>query len=196
MTSCQPETEEQSISLGSYEFHKWNRLIIQSKSKSKAKKVKFTRYQFESWKALIRSFPSNNLTKSSQIKSPRSSSSDPGKKFKNILAFNHSPNMITTQTLGETPKTSPERSQVARRNVKSILWNKFLDLLENSTFRQIISVFLLIISSLVLTLLLTYTKQASEAVWIFLKFNNYIFPKAVGSFLIVFNFRNILDLAK
>lgn len=104
--------------------------------------------------------------------------------------------MSAIQTDGETPKNITERKEMRQRNVKSILWNKFLDILESSTFRQIISVILLVISSLILTLLLTYTRQVSESLIVALKFNNYIFPKAVGSFLIVFNFRSIIEFMK
>ena len=80
---------------------------------------------------------------------------------------------------GTVPENFTEVKKNKERNVKSILWNKFLDILESSTFRQIVSVILLVILSLILTLVLTYPEKATEAILIACKFQNYFFPKFI-----------------
>lgn len=104
--------------------------------------------------------------------------------------------MKNEQTQRTTHENITERKKMNERSVWMILWNKFLDILENSTFRQIISVILLVIISLILTLILTYTEKATEVVFIVFKFKNYFFPKMIWSFFIVFKFKIIFDLIK
>ena len=104
--------------------------------------------------------------------------------------------MKTESTQGESPENFTEVKKHKERNVKSILWNKFLDILESSTFRQIISVILFVILSLILTLVLTYPEKATEAILIACRFENYFFPKFIGSFIIIFNFRSIFEILK
>lgn len=97
---------------------------------------------------------------------------------------------------GGTPENIAEAKKTKERNVKSILWNKFLDILEDSTFRQIISVILLIKSSLILALVLTYPEKASELLLTAWKFENFLIPKIVWSFILIFNFKRIFEILK
>lgn len=104
--------------------------------------------------------------------------------------------MENIQTQGNIPENITNGKIWRERTVKKILWNKFLDLLENSTFRQIFSTVLLVILSSILTFVLTYTKETVAAINYAAQFNNWIIPKAIWSFIVVFNFRRILELSK
>lgn len=104
--------------------------------------------------------------------------------------------MKTESTQGTTLENFTEVKKSNERNIKTILWNKFLDILENSTFRQIIFAILLVILSLILTLVLTYTEKATEVILTACRFENYLLLKLVGSFIIIFNFRSIFEILK
>mgnify|MGYP001481554630 CR=1 FL=1 len=85
---------------------------------------------------------------------------------------------------------------MTRRTIKSIIWNKLLDSLENATFAQISIFVLLCALSFLMTLILTYTEQTVETIMKVVQAYNFLALKSVISFLVVFNFRNILEALK
>jgi len=94
-------------------------------------------------------------------------------------------NHIFTPEVIENSKNAPKKSN---RSIKSIIWNKLLDNIENATFSQI-SIFLLLCAlSFFLTLLFTYTDQTVEFAMKFLTAYNFLAIKFVVSVVIVFNF--------
>jgi len=102
-------------------------------------------------------------------------------------------NHIFTPEVIENSKNAPKKSN---RSIKSIIWNKLLDNIENATFSQI-SIFLLLCAlSFFLTLLFTYTDQTVEFAMKFLTAYNFLAIKFVVSVVIVFNFWKIFDALK
>lgn len=79
------------------------------------------------------------------------------------------------------------------RSITSILVSKILDVLESSTLSQIFSGFLLILASIILTVVLTYTDDSKEAFRAILTWENAIIAKAIVTTLLVFNFSRILS---
>lgn len=80
------------------------------------------------------------------------------------------------------------------RTLTSILVSKVLDILESSTLSQIFSGFLLLLASIILTVVLTYTDDSIEAFRAILSWENAIIAKAIVITLLVFNFSKILAL--
>lgn len=80
------------------------------------------------------------------------------------------------------------------RTLTSILVSKVLDVLESSTLSQIFSGFLLLLASIILTVVLTYTDDSIEAFRAILSWENAIIAKAIVITLLVFNFSRILAL--
>lgn len=80
------------------------------------------------------------------------------------------------------------------RTLTSILVSKVLDVLESSTLSQIFSGFLLLLASIILTVVLTYTDDSIEAFRAILSWENAIIAKAIVITLLVFNFSKILAL--
>lgn len=78
------------------------------------------------------------------------------------------------------------------RSVTSILVSKILDVLESSTLSQIFSGFLLIIASVIITVVLTYTDDSVEAFRAILTWENAIIAKGTVVTLFVFNFSRLL----
>jgi len=78
------------------------------------------------------------------------------------------------------------------RSVTSILVSKILDVLESSTLSQIFSGFLLIIASVIITVVLTYTDDSVEAFRAILTWENAIITKGTVVTLFVFNFSRLL----
>lgn len=78
------------------------------------------------------------------------------------------------------------------RSVTSILVSKILDVLESSTLSQIFSGFLLIIASVIITVVLTYTDDSIEAFRAILTWENAIIAKGTVVTLFVFNFSRLL----
>ena len=80
------------------------------------------------------------------------------------------------------------------RTLTSILVSKILDVLESSTLSQIFSGFLLLLASIIITVVLTYTDDSIAAFRAILAWENAIITKAVVVSLMVFNFSKILSL--
>lgn len=80
------------------------------------------------------------------------------------------------------------------RSITSILVSKILDVLESSTLSQIFSGFLLLLASIIITVVFTYTDDSLEAFRAILTWENAIIAKAVVITLLVFNFSKILAL--
>lgn len=80
------------------------------------------------------------------------------------------------------------------RTLTSILVSKILDVLESSTLSQIFSGFLLLLASIIITVVLTYTDDSIAAFRAILSWENAIITKAVVITLLVFNFSKILAL--
>ena len=78
------------------------------------------------------------------------------------------------------------------RSVTSILVSKILDVLESSTLSQIFSGFLLVIASVIITVVLTYTDDSVEAFRAILTWENAIIAKGTVVSLFVFNFSRLL----
>lgn len=78
------------------------------------------------------------------------------------------------------------------RTIGSILVSKTLDVLESSTLSQIFSGFLLLLASIILTVVLTYTDDSMSAFQAILRWENAIITKGVVVTLLVFNFSRIL----
>ena len=79
------------------------------------------------------------------------------------------------------------------RTLTSILVSKVLDVLESSTLSQIFSGFLLLLASIILTVVLTYTDDSIEAFRAILSWENAIIAKAIVITLLVFNFSKLLS---
>ncbi len=79
------------------------------------------------------------------------------------------------------------------RSITSILISKFLDILESSTLSQIFSGFLLLLASIIITVVFTYTDDSIEAFRAILTWENAIIAKAIVATLFVFNFSRILS---
>ena len=79
------------------------------------------------------------------------------------------------------------------RSITSILVSKFLDILESSTLSQIFSGFLLLLASIIITVVFTYTDDSIEAFRAILTWENAIIAKAVVTTLLVFNFSRVLS---
>jgi len=80
------------------------------------------------------------------------------------------------------------------RTLTSILVSKILDVLESSTLSQIFSGFLLLLASIIVTVVLTYTNDSIEAFRAILAWENAIIMKGVVVTLFIFNFSKILAL--
>lgn len=80
------------------------------------------------------------------------------------------------------------------RTLTSILVSKVLDVLESSTLSQIFSGFLLLLASIIITVVFTYTDDSIEAFRAILTWENAIIAKAIVVTLLVFNFSKILAL--
>lgn len=96
----------------------------------------------------------------------------------------------------EREKNINSAQKMTRRTIKSIIWSKLLDNLENATFAQISIFVLLCALSFLMTLILTYTEQTVETIMKFVQAYNFLALKSVISFLVVFNFRKILEALK
>lgn len=80
------------------------------------------------------------------------------------------------------------------RSITSILVSKILDVLESSTLSQIFSGFLLLLASIIITVVFTYTDDSLEAFRAILTWENAIIAKAVVVTLFVFNFSRIVSV--
>jgi hypothetical protein len=80
------------------------------------------------------------------------------------------------------------------RSITSILVSKILDVLESSTLSQIFTGFLLLLASIILTVVLTYTDDSLEAFRAILTWENAIIAKAIVVTLFVFNFSRIVSV--
>lgn len=80
------------------------------------------------------------------------------------------------------------------RSITSILVSKILDVLESSTLSQIFTGFLLLLASITLTVVLTYTDDSLEAFRAILTWENAIIAKAIVVTLFVFNFSRIVSV--
>ena len=80
------------------------------------------------------------------------------------------------------------------RSITSILVSKILDVLESSTLSQIFSGFLLLLASIIITVVFTYTDDSIEAFRAILMWENAIIAKAVVVTLFVFNFSRIVSV--
>ena len=78
------------------------------------------------------------------------------------------------------------------RTLGSIVISKILDVLESSTLSQIFSGFLLLLASVIITVVLTYTDDSIRAFTAILEWENRIILKGVVSTLLIFNFSKIL----
>lgn len=96
----------------------------------------------------------------------------------------------------ERDKNINSAPKMRSRTIKSIIWSKLLDNLENATFAQISIFVLLCALSFLMTLILTYTEQTVETIMKVVQAYNFLALKSVISFLVVFNFRNILEALK
>lgn len=83
-----------------------------------------------------------------------------------------------------------------KRSIKWIIWNKLLDILEDSSFSQISFWLLLFSLSILLTFVLTYTEQTIDFSMKVIQWNNFLPLKAAISFVVIFNFQKIVSTVK
>jgi chromate transport protein ChrA len=80
------------------------------------------------------------------------------------------------------------------RSITYILVSKILEILESSTLSQIFSGFLLLLASIIITVVFTYTDDSIEAFRAILTWENAIIMKAIVITLFVFNFSRIISV--
>lgn len=79
------------------------------------------------------------------------------------------------------------------RTLTSILVSKILDVLESSTLSQIFSGFFLLLASIIITVVITYTDDSVRVFSAILWWENAIIAKAIVSIIFVFNFSSLVS---
>jgi len=80
--------------------------------------------------------------------------------------------------------------------MKTIIYKKFLNILEEKSFKQILMSVLLWLWSVILSLILIYTDQTIEILLFIYNYNNFTLPKIIFSFWLIFNYKIIINFWK
>lgn len=84
----------------------------------------------------------------------------------------------------------------ARKTLTSVMYKKILESLENSSFKEIFKMILIVFATIITTFILTYPKEILQLFEMVFRWNNSILSKAIISFVIFYNFWRIIDFFK
>lgn len=87
-------------------------------------------------------------------------------------------------------------SAEARKTLTSVIYKKLLESLENSSFKEIFKMILIVFATIITTFILTYPKEILNAFGVIFTWNNSILLKAIISFIIFYNFWRIIETVK
>lgn len=87
-------------------------------------------------------------------------------------------------------------SAEVKKTLTSVMYKKILESLENSSFKEIFKMILIVFATIITTFILTYPKEILQLFEIIFARNNSILLKAIISFIIFYNFWRIIETIK
>jgi len=87
-------------------------------------------------------------------------------------------------------------SAEVKKTLMSVMYKKILENLENSSFKEILKMILIVFATIITTFILTYPKEILNAFGVIFTRNNSILLKAIISFLVFSNFSRIIEAIK